>query len=49
MEFKPALLNIDEPFNNDKIVYGEDPKEIEALVDLNMNVNKTFIKITHFI
>ena len=47
MTFKPALLNIDEPFNCDKVVYGEDPKEIEGLVDANSNVNKIMRHFTY--
>ena len=37
--FKPALLNIDEPFNCDMEVFGEDAKEINALVEANSNVS----------
>jgi len=47
--FKPASLAIDAPFEADKQVYGENEKEICALVEKSLEVFFSFLELNLFI
>lgn len=46
--FKPPSLLLDAPFQHDKLIYGEDNKALDVLVEKSLEVNKILFYLKYF-